>query len=114
MTHVGTKGGKFLLDRLLITDISKYLVKERKAATLLHRQISTVLVKKRKETECFYGNGFSSGVGPGENNRLDSLFKDDCNRDRFLFEKGVASIEEADHILGILDVRTSILKGPPT
>ena len=67
--HVGREGGQRLLDGLLVADIGKHIVKDRKLRAQQRRNLKSRLHHQRKQADGLEGDGLAAGVGAGHNKR---------------------------------------------
>ncbi len=110
--HVAAERRKLFFNRLLITDIGKHPVEQRKGASFPDGKIAAVLVQQGKESEGLHRYGLPPGVRSREDDSVDPLLQDDRDRNRFLFQKRMTGVEKSDFIAVKPDDRASLFMGP--
>ena len=83
--HVSGESRKRLLNALLVAYIRKNVFKYGNLTVFRARKHQSALRHKRKQTECFYRNGFTARIGSGYNERVKFPAQTNINRYDLLF-----------------------------
>ena len=78
--NVRRKGGKALLDALLIADIRQHMGKDSRTAAACHRQHHAAGRHQRQKPQRFECNRFTAGIRPGDDQRIKAIAQPDIHR----------------------------------
>ena len=91
--HVAREGGQALLDALLVADVHQILTEHADGALLMSRDQQAVLCHGAQKARGFQGNGFTAGVGAGDDQGVVLLAQSHVHRNHLvLVDQGVAGL----------------------
>ena len=100
--HMGGEGTEALLNALLVANICEYFRKNRKLAAVKCRNMKTGLSHESKQSNGFQADGFTTGIGACDDQKIKILSEMDVNRD-YLFRRKerMTSLPDLDIVIRI-------------
>ena len=114
--NMGRKGGKALLNALLIANICQHMGKDRRPAPGRHRQHHAAGRHQGQQAQRFQRHGLAAGIWPGDDQRIKAIPQPDIHRHHlFLVDERVPRLAELnDAVLVELRHRRLHFIGQPT
>lgn len=107
---MGREGTQGLLDALLVSDIGENFVENGKLRVVEGRNVKTCLAHQGEKADSFQGNGLTSGVRSGDDQKAEILSEPDIDGNHaFLVQQGMAAFFDVDVAFFIEDRLGSVV-----